>query len=397
MVALPRGTSGPGAAGVGAVLVPVFLFMLADSLFQTVVPLGLAASGVGSGTLIGVLLAIPPVVGVIAALPTAAWGDTHGRPPVVRTAALVAAGALLLLAVVSYGRGFWWWLLPVVVFGLARLTVWVPLLAAVTGLPRPLRVQGVNSTVQRLAAALAAVVNAVLIGAQLWAPALVALAVTFVAIAALAARTRGAPELPAVPPRRSFAVGLSLLRRRSLQASSLVAIGCTSLVLLGNSFFPLALDAPPSQVAMAVLVLLLTRDLTSAALGPGYRRLVGRLGLKAALVAFAALGAAGLGLVVVAAGDLLVLGIGAALQGAAVTLAIGTANILATGEFDVVAGRGIRIATTNLPNGVVSIVLPVLFGVVFDLAGIGWVFGLGALVLLGSAGAAVLRMGGLSA
>ena len=57
----------------------VFLFMFADTLLPTVLPVTLKQTGAASAGLIGLLVALPQGIGFLTALPAAARGDTRGR------------------------------------------------------------------------------------------------------------------------------------------------------------------------------------------------------------------------------------------------------------------------------------------------------------------------------
>lgn len=154
-------------------------------------------------------------------------------------------------------------------------------------------------------------------------------------------------------PRDSYAVSLRMLRdERALQASSLINIGAVTVGLLGNAFYPLALEVRPERLAFWVLVLLLFRDLTSVCVGPFFHTIVAAVGLQRVMVMLASFN----------------------------VISIGSTNFLAT-QGGMIGGRGLRLTATNYGISVSSLFLPLMFGALFDILGARAVFISGAVVV----------------
>lgn len=340
-----------------------------ENLFQTLLPVSLDANGLGSGLVVGTLLAVAQGLGIACSPPAAAWADAHGRGPVLRAGAVAIAVATLVLGVVSYGATWWMWLLPVVLYGTARTATMTNAITLVTMTGDPLRIQGFNGAVQRAAAAVAAVVAAAVIAAHQWHWGFWLMTCCSAAVVPLAFRAapRRRPAAPAVPTWQSYRRSFAMLRERPIQASSLINVNNFAVMLLGNSFYPLALDVPRDELGAWVLALLLCRDLTSVVTGPAFRPLARRLGLRAVMIAVGSCNAAGLCLVALLGANVAGVVTAAVLQGFAMSLAIGTTNILATRSGG--GGSGLRIVATNYVGSVGAVLLPIGFGVVYDATG----------------------------
>ena len=382
----------------------VFLFMFADTLLQTVLPVTLKDTGAASAGLIGLLVALPQGIGFITALPAAAAGDTRGRARIASRAACVAA-LVSLAAVAAAGRPAAWWLFPVLGIGLTRLVVWTSTLAAVAEAGHPHVMQGLNGATQRGAAAVAAVAAALVVGRQAWSSAYIGIAVSYallVPLSLVALRRAGDGEGAVTgdgavaggdrfpPPARSYQFAAeALASETAMRASALVGVCSVTVMTLGSSFFALTQDGSPRKVAGALAVLLLTRDVTSIAVGPLLPPALRRLGIGGTVVLAAACGAAGVAALTVPGPAWPVLAVAAMLQGASICLCIGCTNLLAVGyRGSRAAGPGLRIASSNLGVCVGALLLPV---------GMGAVLQHGGRTLLFAAAAAVIAVAGAGA
>ncbi|GAA5040105.1 MFS family permease [Thermocatellispora tengchongensis] len=377
-----------GASGTALAVAMVVTLFLTESLAQILLPVALEASGVRSGLLIGVLLALAQGLGLLMAPPAAVRTDRAGRGGVLSAGGLAVAACAAGMALAAQGAPVWAWALPLAGYGLARGAVVTTTLAVVARSGERYRTQGLNGAAQRLAAALAAVVSVSLLagsGAGAAGPGLWLVVPPALAFALLARRVRGRADRddPAAltataGARGGYLASLRMLRREpALQASSLINLNLNTVVLLGNSFYPIALDVPADRLPWLVLTLLLCRDLTSVAAGPFFGRVVARVGLRGAVTVSGVCAVAGLAAVGLAGSGFAGAALGAVLHGLAGATGIGATNLLATGE-GAAGGTGLRLAATNHLNGVGMLVLPVVFGALLDLSGPRGVFLTGA-------------------
>ncbi|MGW4422452.1 MFS transporter [Streptosporangium sp. NPDC004631] len=382
----PVGAGEPGMV-VRALLMVVLLFTT-EAMFQTLLPVTLQAAGVASGLLVGVFIAVSQSTGLLVAPPAAALGDSRGRARVLVVGGLAVAAAAAMLAAVVAGAPIWLWSLPILGYGLARGTVVIVTLGVVARSGDPYRTQGFNGAAQRLASALAALLTALVVLWRGWSAGFLLMAVLALVFAVLAWGVHGRADRDvgvAVPARASYRESLGMLRReKALRASSLINLNLNILVILGNAFYPITLDVPTGELAAWLLILLLCRDLTSVVTGPWFRAVAGILGLRGVVLLSGACAVAGLLVVGVAGGTLAGVVAGAVLHGLAISMGIGSTNILATSGGD--GGTALRLTATNYANSIGSSVLPVGFGLVFDLLGPGsvFLFGAGVSLLLGA-------------
>lgn len=373
---------GPGA---GRALVLVFLFVGADTLAQTLLPLTLEAAGAASPAVIGVMVALVNGIGVVTALPASAHGDRHGRRRVIRVTAGVAAAAAVGMAVVHGSSSLWLWAGPILAYGLVRVAMMSALLAEVTTSGRPVEIQGLNSAAQRGAAALAAVAASALILHGAWAAGLAGVAVCLALMLPVARAPLGSATTTAGPrPGEAFAFGWRLVsRERAVLGSSLVALCSVVMFVVGNSFFALAIGTDRAGHAGLVAALLVSRDVTSIALSPVLGRIVRRIGLTASVLGVGVAGAAGLVLLVVVPPSVPVVVVSAALQGVAVSLCIATTNLLAMAtRTDLPSGPSVRVAAMNAAPSTGGLALPVLLGVLLGGPGAAWMFLTAAVLVL---------------
>ncbi|MBW9122087.1 MFS transporter [Microbacterium trichothecenolyticum] len=376
----------------------VFLYMFADSLQQTVLPLSLETTG-ASVEMIGLFVAIPQGIGFLSALPAVAHADRVGRGPITVLNSIVAVVAMLCLAWAATGQPLPWWVIGIVVFGLTRLTVWTCILATLSTTGDPLHMQGINGATQRAAAAIAAVSAAAVIATQAWSWAFLLVAVALLVmtpLAALALRATKPPAVASLPtPAVSFAVaGRLAVRNRPIIASSMVGTSCLVVMLVGNAFFALSLVDSPVELAVAVATLLVMRDLTSIGLGLLFRPLASRVDLGRLILIATVCGATGVAFLAVAPGETWVSVIAGCLQGAAIAWCIGATNLLAVGMGEGASrGAALRIASSTIIPGVTSFALPLVLALALGTGGAASMFftAAGVIVVLGCAGYLVAR------
>jgi len=356
-----------------ALFAAVFLFMFADTVLQTILPVTLKETGAASAGVIGLMVALPQGVGFITALPASAYGDTRGRARMASWAACVATLASLV-AVAAVGRSVAWWLLPVLGLGLTRLVVWTSTLATVSTSGDPHMMQGLNGATQRGAAAVAAVATAVVVARQAWSSAYFGIAVSYalllpLSLIALHRVGEGRDLFPRPTESYRFAAEV-VIRDPAMRASSLVGMCAMTVMTLGSSFFALTLDASPRQVASTLAILLLTRDVTSIAVGPLLPQVLRRFGIGGTVVVATACGGVGVAALTIPTQAWPVTAVAAVLQGASICLCIGCTNLLAVGSRGGRApGSGLRIASSNLGGCVGSLFLPVGMGAVLEHGG----------------------------
>lgn len=379
------GTGSAGAgSGVRRALGMVLLLFTTEAVFQTLLPVGMDAAGVGSGLLIGVFIAVSQGAGLFTASPVAAVADHRGRGRVLVVCGLALAASLTGLGAASLGGSAWLWAVPVVGYGLARGATVIITLGVIARSGEPYRTQGLNAATQRLASVLGALLTAVFIMWQGWAAGFWLMAVLVLVFVWLARGVSGRADRDpdaAVPAGEGFAVTLRMLRaERALQASSLINLMINTLVVLGNAFYPLALDVPTAELARWLLVVLLCRDLTSVAAGPLFGILAARIGLRGVIALSGACTVSGLVVVGISGSNAPGVVTGAVLHGIAVSMGNGSTNILATASGT--GGTALRLTATNHINFIGSMALPISFGLVLDLVGPRSVFLSGAGVTL---------------
>ncbi|MGC5249519.1 MFS transporter [Gordonia sp. DT219] len=355
------------AAKSGAALfAAVFLFVFADSVVQTVMPVTLEKTGAASAGVIGLMIALPQGIGFISSLPAAAFGDARGRARMVAFTSLLLGAAGLAMACLV-GASVVWWLLPVIMIGLTRLVAWVSILATVSTTGNPHVMQGLNGATQRGAAAVAAIVAAVVVASGIWQAAFVGVAVAMVALAPLTRSvlpSTGAGYAAGPHPREAYGFARTVvIGDWGIRASSLVAMCAMTVMTLGNSFFALTVDGSPHRIAIILVILLLARDVASILVGTVLPSLLIRLGIGGTVVVAGMCGSSGILMLAIPDLGWALMIVAAVLQGAAVCLCIGCTNLLAvnsTGGRP--AGAGLRIAASNLIPCMGALLVPIAMG-----------------------------------
>lgn len=355
---------------------------IGDNLLQTVLPVSLVASGIRSGVAVGVLLAVSQGLGIVCAPAAIAWADANGRGPVLLIGcAIICASTFTLGWIANAEAALWIWVIPILIYGAARTSSLTNAIALVSTTGDPWRVQGFNALVQRGAAAMTAVIAALVIAHRSWQWGFWSISVTSLVAASLAlgASPRRAPGPGAVAPRYSYRRSFEiLLREGPIQASSLLNVSSFVVLLLGNSFYPIFLRVPRSEAAYWVLALLLCRDLTSVIISNSFAFLAKRLGLRFLIAGMGCCSVSGLCLLGIGGTRIVWVIVAAILQGFAMVLSIGSTNVMAILSGG--GGSGMRLVATNYVNSAASLVLPLVFGLIFDSLGGRALFLIGASV-----------------
>ncbi len=372
---------------IAGIIALVFTFTMSDTLMQTILPISLTETGAASVAMIGVLIAIPQGVGFLTAMPGAAAGDARGRGRVVAVCACIGAIATVTISITSVGHSWLWWIVPLLLFGLTRLTVWVSILATISTTGDRLRMQGINGATQRLAAALGALVAATVIARHAWEWGYALIGTGFFALAALALVVMVRPADDAgvsVPTRASYGLAVQLAGRdRAIKAASMAAMSCLTLILVGNSFFALTMDVGAGELAALVALLLVTRDVASVLIGLTFKRLVDTVGLSGTVTIAMACGVTSMGVLAVAGGTPPGIVCAAILQGTGICLLIGSSNLLAVASSGMrTGGPGLRMAASQIGPGIAALLLPVALASALEFGGAGLLYGLAGSCLL---------------
>ena len=381
------------------VLVALGCYFFLLNLMQSAVSLRGAALHV-QGAAFGLLLALcSGGFGILTDLGFAAYADARGRHQIVLGAfALTLCTAMLLFDEKSVAL-LW---LAAVSFGMISSALGNPLLALLSGRvsrQRQARLQGINGSVQRFGALIAA--GFVGLSLALHTPAGLAgglVAGAAVGLGALwtdrksnpgGASAAGSARLREVL-RQGYVRGLRMLRNRRIIIASMINIGINMIFLETNSFIPLLHGKGAS--ALVVSGSLAARDVLAVFAGLAIAR--GNHDVSAAAIvvlalATSALAAIGMGLCVhFSVTPMLVLL--SAVQGIAVGVGIAATNLY-TISATVDEERTVGMAASIIGMRAALIIVPLLAGTVLSARGLAWVFYLFG-VVLASLGIAVVAM-----
>lgn len=373
---------------VARLLVGLGCYFFLNGIMQSLVSLRGVAAGLSGGEL-GLTLGLASgALGIALDMPVALRADRRGKYPVVLAGmafflaaglALLAGGrALLITGAVLAGLG--------VSAGGNALLSWLGTAVPPAG---QARLQGLNGSVQRVGALLAAGLVGVAIAAG--APALMAAGAAVVAAAGfLASRApvmRQADTAASGPGSivGGFRRGFGMLSRPGLVLASGINLAINVIFLETNSYVPL-IHGP--HRAIIVTGTLVARDVAAAVVGGG-------LAITGLNVAYPALVAGGLAIAgacawagSLATGSLAMIALGG-VQGGVIGMGIAAANLftisaIAPGQ------RTLAMAAAVFPSRVMYIALPIASSVVLRSAGLPDVFRLLAVILIVLAGAALI-------
>jgi len=369
-------------------LVALACYFFLNGIMQSLVSLRGVAAGL-SGVQLGLTLGLASgALGIFVDMPVAARADRRGKYAVVQAGMACALAASVTL--LAGGRA------PLVIgaflAGIGASAGGNSLLSWL-GSARPpagqARLQGLNGSVQRVGALLAAGVVGLAIAERLpIAMAAGAAVVSAVGLLATRARVMRAADTAAGGPpgiTASYRRGFAMLTNRGLLLAASINMAVNVVFLETNSYVPLAHGPDRAVIVTGTLV---ARDLAAVAVGAG----IAIMGIN---VAFPALVAGALAVAAacawaggLATGSLALIGLGG-VQGAVIGMCIAAANLFTIGAIPA-HQRTLAMAASVFPSRVMFIVLPIGSSVVLRSAGLPDVFRLLALLLLALAAAALV-------
>lgn len=257
-------------AQLGVLLADVALFVASYSAAFVLVPLAAAASSASTGT-VGLVAAMPGIVGVTLAIPSASMSNRFGRRPL-----MLASFIILCAATGGYiaSREFIWLIPSQLALGLAMIAFWPSALAAFAELPgkrgQELR-QGLNTLLQGVgsfAGSLAAGVVAGAVGFPLAFVMLVPLCVVGLAAAAgvQETATRSSRSSLSIEVSDAIRTAVSLWRRDRAYVMAVLALAPWSMLwwVAGATFFVLYVTSAGYSPAFAGALVALRIGIGSA-------------------------------------------------------------------------------------------------------------------------------------
>lgn len=373
---------------VARLLVGLSCYFFLNGIMQSLVSLRGVAAGL-SGIELGLILGLASgALGIFVDMPVALVADRRGKYSIVQAGmacallaglALLAGGrALLVVGAVLAGLG--------ASFGGNALLSWLGTAVPPAG---QARLQGLNGSVQRIGALLAAGLVGVAIAVG--APAIMAGGAAIVAAVGLVA-TRAATmrraDTPAGGPGgvvASYRRGFRMLSRPGLLLAASINLSINVIFLETNSYVPLVHGPDRALIVTGTLV---ARDVAAVAVGAC-------LAATGVNVAYPALVAVGLAVAAactwvgsLATGSLVMIALGA-VQGGVIGMGIAAANLFTIGAIPP-DQRTLAMAAGVFPSRVMYIGLPIASSVVLRSAGLPDVFRLLAVILIALAATAVI-------
>jgi MFS family permease len=377
-------------------LVAVGSYFLLTGALLGFVPLRVSALG-ADGAVLGTLLVLAGGgIGLVTDMFFATYADDRGRDRVVFWGFACIFVAVLLLALDKSIVGLF---VGCSLAGLGNSAVFDPALALLTTARHhhsQARTQGLNASVQRGAALLAALMLGTALATRQDEVLTVTAGVACTAplLAFYSRRTMPLrhwlslwkPDGPRRPGRLvvgGYRRGLGMLRRRRIVLAALVSVAVNLIFIETNSFVVLLDRHHGAHQAFVVTAALAARDLVAVAVGI-FTVATGR-DLSSSKVVVPALCVAGLGAFGIglgSSGSHLSLILWCAVQGAAIGIGVATMNLL-TVSGSQVSQRALAMAAATLISRAGIVVIPIGLGFTMQLAGLEWVFFLigGALVL----------------
>jgi MFS family permease len=350
------------------VLLTILLLFVAQTMVPVLVALVGADTGLGP-IAIGILVAIPLTVGLVADIPFAWASDRIGRRPMLMGSALAGVCGALTLAI---GRGVPILIVGVSLWGLAFSMGSSPILALLSETTDQIgqaRIQAINGAVQGVSAFLgAALAGAISARAGPYLGFLAAVAL-MVGVGALGSFIREPPR--SVLQGKDFRLASALapylevprlLRTRPILLACAVGAALYTLqfVVVGNSFVPVFLVSTAGQSSADVGFLLAVRGLVAAGASLAFALLVRRLGVPTLMIGPTLIGMAGVVLVPVVAGTAFQ-PIAFALQGIGVGFAPATINVLIAST-TATSERALAFSTSVLLGRGLALVAPLSLG-----------------------------------
>lgn len=376
---------------VGRLLIVLCCYFFLSGLMQSLVSIRGVAVGL-SGSWLGLTLGLASgSLGLLLDMPIAQAADDRGKLRIVGAglACFLAASALLLVSgrAALFAGAF--------LAGLGAIATGEAVLAwlgSATPVERQARLQGINGSVQRFGALIAAGVVGIAIAVrQPGGMALAGAAVSAVALVAGAgAVMRRADIRVAEMPARlrvSYMLGLRKLSRKRIMLAGLINLAINVIFLETNSYVPLVMGPDRALVVSGALA---ARDIAAVASG----LLIASAGVDMAspLIASGALAIAGIATwmcsYLLSSPLLIALG---AVQGAVVGVSIAATNLF-TINATTARERTLAMAATLFPSRIMLLLLPIGCSLLLKAAGLAEVFRLLSVVLAMTA-VAMLALG----
>ena len=366
------------------ILSGIFFFTTAQTMVMILVPLA-AASMVTSKTLVGLIVAVPGFLSLVADLPCAALSDRVGR----RRMLVVGSGMSIIAAVtLSRSNEYLGLVLGITLSGLANSFWWGSALAYVSEASSPedhAHVQGYNGGLQGLSAFIGALLAGILVDATGFAVAFVVVAVLGTLTALVALQTE--ETVKRADSQFSFTeiingyrhAGRLLCTRTQIQMAGVIGLLYGIVIFsVGNSFFPLYVTTQIGYSSTLAGSLLSVRNLLGALVSPLFGPTVSRFGPFRAILVSQALGSLGLLLVPWTSSAVMMFVLLGA-QGAGFGFAPAAANILVAAGTSL-DDRAVGFACVGLFWRGSMLVLPPLLGLLAEVAGMHLVFVAGGLL-----------------
>jgi MFS family permease len=361
------------------ILAEVFLMTAGQTMMTVLVPLSAASMGTSEGR-IGLLIAIPGLMALLAGFPCAALSDRIGRRRLLISGATLTVGAALVF---SLAEAYGWLMLGMAVAGLSNSVFFLPALAYVSEVVSSevhVRVQGYNGGLQGLAALMGVLLAGVLIDTVGFSWAFVAAGLLGLLTVLAALRTEETVRSPSdgfvfwgeiiSGYRRA---GTILFTRPQVQMAVVIGIlHSTAITSVGDAFFPLFATTRLAHSSTIASSLLGVRNLAATATSLLFGAIATRFGMLRALFVGQALESLGL-LLLPWAPNLAVTGGLLAAQGIGLGLCPATANVLvADGTSS--DERGLGFACVGVTWRVAAVVVAPLLGLLAERAGLYLVF-----------------------
>jgi hypothetical protein len=374
-------------------LMALSCYFFLSGIMQSLVSLRGVAAGL-SGLQLGLTLGLASgALGIFIDMPVAALADRRGKYAVVQ----VGMACSLVASVVLLAGGRAPLVVGAVLAGISAsaggnaLLSWLGSVIPAAG---QARLQGLNGSVQRIGALIAAAIVGIAIAARL--PAVMAAAAVLVSAVGLlvthAPVMRPADTAAGGPGGfvGSYRRGFCMLSNRGLLLAAGINTAVNVIFLETNSYVPLAHGPDRAAIVTGTLV---ARDLAAVAVGAG----IAIRGINVALPRAVA-GALAVAAVCAWAGgfatDSLALIVLGGIQGAVIGMCIAAANLFTIGAIPA-HQRTLAMAASVFPSRVMYVILPIGSSVVLRAAGLPDVFRLlGALLL--ALGVAALLLGRLA-
>ncbi|HZQ09144.1 MAG TPA: MFS transporter [Anaerolineae bacterium] len=367
----------------------IFLFTTFQTMILFLTPLVAAQYGTRAA-LIGLLVAIPNLIGLLADVPFAILSNHYGR----RRSMIVGSGfALVATVLLLVSQSYLGWLLALIVFGFATSLFFGQALAHISESAHPqhhARVQGYNGAIQGIGSFVGALLAGFLanFNMQLAFGTTILFAVVILALMwQLHERFTLASSVVAWRPvLRGYRDAAELLRKRSTiqMAVLVVAIQCIVFWVVGGTFFPLYMTTQLGYNVTLAGIIVGVRNLLTVAASPLFGWTTARFGLLRPVLLTHLVAALTLFFIPLNSNEyylLLLLSI----QGLGLGFTAAGANMLVTAG-TIPGQRALGFASIGLIGRSTTLVLPPLLGLMAEARGLSLVFIAGGILATFCAG-----------